>query len=179
MRRWFVLGVGLLAAGCSSSPSSSPLAVLTGPDGQRRFREWPLDAATLRGATLTAAEFPKLKWTFAADGTHALTNGGDPLPDGLKDLIEVADYRRARKATGTWLVSDPPATGIRELSVGFTHADGKMPPVGCGVIVFPYHSSPGYVHFCRDTLGQGGFAGTVRVFRITPAEGQPLPLPPK
>ena len=52
MRRWFVLCVGLAAVGCSPSSSSSPLAVLTGPDGQRRFREWPLDAATLRGATL-------------------------------------------------------------------------------------------------------------------------------
>ena len=179
MRRWFVLCVGLAAAGCSPSSSSSPLAVLTGPDGQRRFREWPLDAATLHGATLTSAEFPQLKWAFAADGTHALTNGGDPLPDGLKDLIEVADYRRAKLATGTWSVADPPATGIRELFVRFTHADGKMPRVGCGVVVFPHHSSAGSVHFCRDTLGQGGLAGTVRVFKVTPAEGQPLPSPPK
>jgi hypothetical protein len=160
---------------CSGSPESSPLAMLAGPDGQRRFREWPLDAATLRGATLTAAEFPHLKWSFAADGTHALTNGGDSLPDGLKDLIEVADYRRARTASGTWSVAEPPATGIRELTVRFTHADGKIPHVGFGVIVFPYHSSPAYVHFCRDTLGQGGLAGPVRMFKITPAEGQPLP----
>ena len=45
---------------------------------------------------------PEVRWAFAADGTHALTNGGDPLPDGLKDLVELADYRKARAAAGTW-----------------------------------------------------------------------------
>lgn len=179
MGRWVVLGVGLVAAGCAPAPPTSPLAVLAGPDGQRRFRDWPLDPDTLRGATLTSAQFPQLRWAFAADGTHALTNGGDPLPDGLKDLVELADYRKARAAAGTWSLSTPPATDMRELSVRFTHADGKPPRMGCGIIVFPYHSSAGTVHFCRDTLGQGGLAGVVRSFQITPPDGRPLPSPPR
>jgi len=170
--------------GCNSSGTSSSgpgKAMLTGPEGTRAFREWPLEAATLRGATLTSTEYPNLRWEFAADGTHTLTNGGEPIPAGLKDLIEPPAFLAGKKVTGTWSLKDTlQGTGndVRELILGFSAIDGRPAPTHWQAYVYPHHSSARYVHFCRS---QNGFEGgnRVHVFKVTPAEGQPLPSPPK
>jgi hypothetical protein len=137
--------------------------------------EWPVEAVTLRGATLTSRDYSSLKWVFNADGTHTLSNGDQPLPAAFGDKIKNDTYLKAKSVCGRWSIKDM-AGNRRQMAVHLETADGKRPPTGGTFWVFPYHSSAQYVHFCASSIGHGGVN---LVFKLTPAEGQPLPTPPK
>src|SRR5262249_48849170 len=128
---------------------------------------------TLRGANLTSDAYANLKWTFNADWTHTVTNGGDSLPAFLEQMIKNPDYSKAKKAEGKWSIQDT-AGNLRELKVTFEIADGRRPSMGGTAFVYAYHSSPRYIHFCQTSTGHGGF---VLTFQLTPAPGQSLPAP--
>ena len=145
--------------GCDRAGSAPPsgTVILKGPDGEsRQYKEWPLDAKTLHGATLTCSDFPQLKWEFAANGTHTLTNGGEKLPIQMSDLIQTDPFLQSKKATGKWSLTDLGAGGIREMSIKFTARENQR-EIGIGFYAMPYHSSAQFVHFVKDYGGIGGF----------------------
>ena len=168
----------VLTTGCNSGGTRAfdpGAAVLIGPDGvSRKFLEWPVDMATLKGATLTSPDHSGLTWLFNVDGTHALSNGDQPLPDMFASTIENPTYNKARTVTGRWGLKDV-AGGRRKIGVTLEAADGVRPPLGDVFWVYPYHWSAEYVHFCGSSTGHGANW----VFKLTPAAGQSLPSPPK
>lgn len=105
LRLVFILMVPI-AFGCGSSKPK--FEILSGPDGTKEFGEMPLDAGTLGGSTLTSSEFPNLKWVFHVNGTHEMTNGGEPLPVALNDLLESFRDKTETSAKGRWKIELKP-----------------------------------------------------------------------
>ena len=159
----------MIFIGCGSSQPN--FTMLAGPDGAKEFGTMPLDPATLGGSTLTSSEFPNLKWVFHADGTHEMTNGGDPLPATLSDLLEPNRDKKETSAKGRWTIELKPIESapfkMNNMWYSIAKMNGNVQISSFGIYVYPYHSSESYVHFCRWPTGQATSDMPTRMFKIT------------